>query len=199
MFKKQGRASVLNVEPCSKPQCDQEAGVREPRLCGSAVVSVGAVLKCSQRRCLWGAEGRGAVCAPFSRSSVLVGVWRLALGPLVPDCSAWRCSSCLLLAFALDPDAPSVSEDSLPGLPVPRVDHGLPSQCAHPLFWELKLRNPFVPDCHGFPSPTVIALRWHPAGCRTHSRGSKVLAGWLVRRGKQSPTLNAVWTPACVL
>lgn len=52
MFKKQGRASVLNVEPCSKPQCDQEAGVlagvREPRLCGSAVVSVGAVLKCSQ-------------------------------------------------------------------------------------------------------------------------------------------------------
>lgn len=105
MFKKQGRASVLNVEPCSKPQCDQEAGVREPRLCGSAVVSVGAVLKCSQRRCLWGAEGRGAVCAPFSRSSVLVGVWRLGLGPsfltaqhggVLPAC-CWHLHSILTL------------------------------------------------------------------------------------------------------
>lgn len=124
---------------------------------------VGAALKFSQAqevsarcRALRGSVRLHSQGALFWSASV-----SRSLDPRIRDWSEWRFSSCLLLAFVLDLDAPSVCQRiALSVCLSPRRTMVLLHYVHVPLFWELKHRNAFILDFHGFmDSLAVIALQ----------------------------------------
>lgn len=65
-------------------------------------------------------------------------------------------------------------------------------------FWELKLTNLVTFDFRVFPLLTFVSLQRYLARHLARRRSSKMVAGWLARRGEQARVLAAVFIVICL-